>query len=190
MRAEDARETEAVGRDSTEEAAQGGTTAEIIRFTQPSFLEHCDSSIRALHAFWDGLRRGMPIPRRDDLSFDALPVSDGTIALVEVRDNEPRFVYRDAGPIRKRQPATGKQTALDSSDGLADLDQPLERALFGPLLNAVRRRFEQVASTAAALYEAAGSGGGSVTDETIYLPLSGADGRVELILVYSHTPRL
>lgn len=64
---------------------------------QTTVPETADPRILAVLAYWDGKRGSLPYPSRADVDPTEIPRLLEFVMLVEVRPDEPRFVYRLVG---------------------------------------------------------------------------------------------
>lgn len=74
------------------------TAAPNPRPTTPEFLASCHPSIREIHAYWDGKRRGRRMPSRADIDPAEMVPFLPNLTLVDVASTEPlSLVYRLVG---------------------------------------------------------------------------------------------
>jgi hypothetical protein len=136
---------------------------------------NCHPDILKMLAYWESKRHGRSMPRRSDIDPGELVGLLPNIMLVDVVDDERRFVYRLVGTgevqVRGNDP-TGKSVR----DGY-----------FAATPDAAEARYEKVCSTRAPYYEVDDF---QVVDRFIceanlFLPLSNDDQTVNKILVFS-----
>ncbi|MBI2253150.1 MAG: PAS domain-containing protein [Proteobacteria bacterium] len=135
----------------------------------------CHPDIRLMLDYWRGKCAGRLMPARGDLD----PVEIGRflpyVTLVDVVDDERRFVYRLVGTM---------EVALRGSDPTG---RPVGDAYFGRSADAVMGKYETVCRTRSPFYEIDDF---RVTDryvneENLFMPLSDDGEMVNKILVFS-----
>jgi len=136
---------------------------------------HCHPDVLKVLAYWEGKRRGRAMPSRSDIDPAELVGLLPNIMLVDVVDDERRFVYRLVGTgevqLRGRDP-TGKSVR----DGY-----------FAATPEAAEHRYETVCKTRAPYYDEDSFQvlDRYVSEANLFLPLSDDDKTVNKILVFS-----
>jgi hypothetical protein len=135
----------------------------------------CHPDVLKLLAYWDGKRNGRTMPRRSDIDPADLVSLLPNISLIDVVDDERRFVYRLVGTgevqLRGHDP-TGKSVR----DGY-----------FAATPEAAEERYRRVCNTREPYYE---EDNFQVVDRyvceaNLFLPLSDDDQTVNKVMVFS-----
>jgi hypothetical protein len=140
-------------------------------------IENSHETVRAMHAYWLAKRGARAMPRRADIDPTEIRAFLPLMLLVDVTDDERRFVYRLAGTsevAERGSDPTGKSVA---------------EAFFGGSREEALGTYEYVVRNRApfcyrAPYPA--PDGRIETDDIIYLPLSEDGVAVSMVLVYTH----
>jgi hypothetical protein len=147
---------------------------------EPAFLSDCPEVVRAFYRYWDGKRRGRPMPARADLDPGEIKSLLPNMMIVDVVPDERRFVYRLVGTmeveVRGNDP-TGK-TVLE--------------AAFGGSKEKAVANYERVVRERAPWRQdlhAESPDGRLLDDVVLFLPLSDDGETVNKIVVYSHQVR-
>ena len=153
-----------------EQDETGGT------WTTEAFLAQCHADIRTIFAYWDGKRRGRPMPARRDLD----PVLDiprllPNLMLVDVHRSPFRLTYRlvGTGEVEYRG---GDPTGKDVAEHF-----------FGRSRTITLFNYASVIERRAYLYRSDPTptpDGWHVNSEIIFLPLSADGETVDMIMVY------
>lgn len=145
------------------------------------FLGRCHPTVRAIYDYWDRKRGGRPMPARRDIDpTEIVPHLPG-VMLVDVVDDERRYVYRLVG------------TREVEARGHNPTGRPVGEAFHGSSRDNVLRNYERVCRERAALfddYHFTAPSGRMLDEQVIFLPLSADGESVSQILVYTHHRRL
>ncbi len=145
--------------------------------TTLEFLDRCHAEIAWMYRYWDGKRRGRPMPARQDIEPLEFPrLLPGTL-LVDVVADPRCYVDRLVGTreaLARGEDPTGKPVAetffgLSRENVLANYDHALEHRSF--LYD--DDRFQA-------------PGGRYSVEESLFLPLSSDGERLNMIMVYTH----
>ena len=139
----------------------------------------CRPHTQAVYRYWQAKRGDRPMPSRADIDPAELPpkVLPG-ICLIEVVSDARRYVYRLVGTLDVE--VRGKDPTGES----------VLEAYFGPSRAEAIAHYDQVVSTRAPMLDQVpirAPNGRFVTEEAIFLPLSGDGIHVDKILVYAHS---
>jgi hypothetical protein len=141
---------------------------------EPEWLGACGNLVQAVYRYWRSKARGGRLPRRSDIDPTEIPRLLSHLMIVEVVDDERRYVYRLVGTkeveMRGRDP-----TGLSVVD--AFLGVSLEDALW---------HYDHTVKTRAPVHDDkpyVSTSGRWVSDETLFLPLSEDGMRIDRILV-------
>ncbi|MDE1149617.1 MAG: hypothetical protein PW843_23950 [Azospirillaceae bacterium] len=138
-------------------------------------LQIADANLRLLHDYWDIVRRDRAFPNSAEIEIVDLPVAPGGLMLVDVAPNFMAFTVHWVGTdyvLWLRRDATGRQ--------LEDLPPSPNAVPFAELL---RRCADSGLPQTRALPAATELGLPSA--DILALPLGGADGKVNRLLVGS-----
>jgi len=157
----------------------GGFARHEYGCMQGSFMQdwqaHCHPDVLKMLAYWDGKRRGRAMPKRSDIDPAELIGLLPNIMLVDVVDDDRRFVYRLVGTgevqLRGRDP-TGKS---------------VREAYFASSPESAEQNYEMVCTTKAPFYEEDSFQviDRYVSEANLFLPLSDDDQSVNKIMVFS-----
>lgn len=146
-----------------------------MSFALPNWAETCHPDIRLMLDYWLEKRAGRSMPARSDIDPAEILRYLPYVTLVDVVDDDPRFVYRLVGTmevaLRGRDP-TGKSIA---------------EAFFGRSAESVMLKYETVCRTRAPFYERDDFQvvDRYVGEENLFLPLSDDGEHVNKIFVFS-----
>lgn len=151
---------------------------ELPRNWSPAELERCHASVRQLYEYWRAKSGQRAMPARSDLDPADMKSILPNLILVDVVDDDRRYVYRLVGTheveMRGGDP-TGKPVkdayyAESAEDTIRFLDHAVQTRQ--PVLY---RGTYQPTSTR------------TQEEDTIFLPLSSDGASVNMILIYGHT---
>ena len=155
------------------------------RTTSLDFLDRCRPSTAAFYRYWEGKRRGRPMPARGDI--DPLEMKDwlAGVALVDVvRDGA-------AGDYALRYRLIGtRPTMLRGQDVTG---RRVEVGYFGASLEAALENYRLVIEQKTPVYDwdhTPSSDGFAREAETLLLPLSSDGETVDMVLVYQEVDTL
>lgn len=140
------------------------------------FLANCEPLVERFYRYWESKRGGRRMPSRT--SIDPLEMGPflSRIILVDVVDDERRFVYRVVGTdevaLRGRDP-TGKT---------------VQDAFFGPNAETACGNYQIAVDTKAPHFTRGPyttADGRYVVEDTLFLPLSNDDEVVNMVISYS-----
>jgi hypothetical protein len=143
-------------------------------FTQ-DWQTHCHPDILKMLAYWEGKRHGRSMPRRADIDPAELVGLLPNITLVDVVDDDRRFVYRLVGTgevqVRGNDP-TGKS---------------VREGYFASSPENAEEKYQTVCTSRAPFYEEDDFQvvDRYVSESNLFLPLSEDDKTVNKILVFS-----
>lgn len=146
-----------------------------MSFVLPKWAETCHPDIRLMLDYWRGKCAGRPMPARGDIDPVEIHRYLPYVTLVDVVDDDRRFVYRLVGTmevaLRGRDP-TGKSVA---------------DAFFGRSVETVMLKYETVCQTRAPFHERDDYQvvDRYVGEENLFLPLSDSGVSVNKIFVFS-----
>jgi hypothetical protein len=146
--------------------------AEVLRR-----IEACHEDVRAVHAYWTAKRGRRRMPRRADIDPLEIRRYLPLVMLVDVTDDERRYVYRLVG------------TGEVAERGNDPTGKSLGEAFFGGSREEAFASYDYVVRNRAPFcyrdpYPA--PDGRIETDDIIYLPLSDDGERVNMVLVFTH----
>ena len=142
----------------------------------PDWLARASDNVRELYLYWRGKCRDGRLPRRTDIDPLDIPRLLPYLTIVEVVEDERRYVYRLVGTkeveIRGQDP-TGKSVA---------------EAYYGPSVEEAHGFYNEVVATAQPVYDDSpfvGPDGRYNDDELLFLPLAEDGHKVSRILLIS-----
>jgi hypothetical protein len=144
----------------------------------PDWLAKASENVRALYLYWRGKCHDGRLPRRADIDPIEIPKLLPYLTMVEVVDDERRFVYRLVGTkevdIRGQDP-TGKSVG---------------EAYYGPSIEDAYSFYSRCATSGQPVYDETpfvGPDGRYCDDELLFLPLTDDGNKVTRILVISRS---
>lgn len=137
--------------------------------------ETCHPDIRLMLTYWESKRRGRRMPSRADIEPEEIRIYLPYVSLVDVVADERRFVYRLVG------------TREVAARGADPTGRTVKEAYFASSAAAALANYERVCRERAPYHEtdAFQAVDRYVNEENIFLPLSGDDETVNMILVFS-----
>jgi hypothetical protein len=147
------------------------------RWITPEFLEVCHPSIREIHVYWDGKRRGRRMPSRADIDPAEMIPFLPNLMLVDVASVEPlSLVYRLVG--------TREVTAR----GNDPTGRTVAEAFYGRSLDGALGNYRAVIEGRAPVFDPddKASPHGRLSERgSIFLPLSDDGETVNKVMVYT-----
>jgi hypothetical protein len=156
----------------------GGPKTEPGLTVEPPWLAKAGAQIQHMYRYWRGKARDGRLPRRVDIDPADIPRFLSHLMIVEVVDDERRYVYRLVGTkeveMRGRDP-----TGMSVIEGF-----------LGPSLEDVLSMYDGTVRERTPQYDDKpyiSTNGRWISDETLFLPLSDDGVRINRILVFAAT---
>jgi hypothetical protein len=142
---------------------------------EPDWVATCHPDIRLMLEYWRGKCAGRQMPTRADIDPAEIRPYLPYVTLVDVVDDERRFVYRLVGTM---------EVALRGGDPTG---RSVVEAFFGRSAETVLRKYEAVCTTRAPYHECDDYQvvDRYVGEENLFMPLSDDGVRVNKIFVFS-----
>jgi hypothetical protein len=148
------------------------------RTTSIEFLDRCSPATAAFYRYWDGARRGRPMPARADLDpLEMKPWLPGLI-LVDVKRNPFRLVYRLVG-----------ERSVEVR-GFSPTGKTVEEGFHGTVLAEVLENYRLVVEEKKLVYDwdSLPSASGLLCNAgVLLLPLSSDGDTVDMVVAYLET---
>ncbi len=152
-----------------------------LRFTSnktydESFLAVCDAKIREFYEFYCSKKQGRKMPCRQD--FDPMEMKEflPSLTLVDVDQVNGEFSYRLVGT---------KEVEIRGNDPTG---KTVKEAFYGALLEEVEENYNYVCDSRSFIYDHTNESEDQdqvLYDETLFLPLSRDDDKVNIVLLFS-----
>ena len=142
------------------------------------FLSRCRASTRTFYEYWDSKRHGRPMPARNDLDPVEMKSWLVSVQLVDVQNEQGRFVYRLAG-----------QREIEVR-GYNPVGKSVEEAFVGYHVKEALKNYEMVVARKSFVYDWAdylSPSGMRLKQEALLLPLSDDGRNVNVIVTYAET---
>ncbi|WP_374649756.1 PAS domain-containing protein [Dongia sp.] len=143
--------------------------------TRLEWMSTCHPDIRLMLDYWRAKCAGRPMPSRSDIDPAEIRLYLPYVTLVDVVEDERRFVYRLVGTM---------EVALRGRDPTG---QSIVEAFFGRSVESVLEKYETVCRTRAPFYEVDDFQvvDRYVNEENLFVPLSDDGETVNKVLVFS-----